>query len=210
MMEDMSGIVLDACVETYEQAVSARERGAHRIELCSHLEHGGLTPEPQLFKRLKAELGIPIKVMIRPRPGNFVHSEDEIEVMVRDIARFKEMGATELVMGVLDAHGAIHLDQLALLAAQAHPLPVTFHKALDEAADPLRELERMSTIENVRYILSSGKEPTASAGYRLLRAMIEQFGDRYTVIAAGKVTSDNLEATHQLVGASEYHGKKIV
>jgi copper homeostasis protein len=209
-MEQISGLVLEACVETYEQAVSAEERGAHRIELCSHLEHGGLTPDASLYRKLKEVLKIPIKVMIRPRPGDFVHSRDEVQVMVDDIVRFKELGAVQLVMGVLDARGQVDVDQLARLAEQAYPLPITFHKAIDETADPLHELERMSGIENVVYILSSGKKPTAREGFRILRAMIDRFGDRYTIIAAGKVTGDNLEEIHKLVGAREYHGKRIV
>jgi copper homeostasis protein len=210
MMKGMPGIILEACVETYEQAIAAQEHGAHRIELCSHLEHGGLTPELSLFERLIGELHIPVKVMIRPRPGDFVHSEDEIEIMVHDIGRFKKEGAVQVVTGVLDAQGNVHMEHLAYLAEQAYPLPITFHKAIDETADPLRELERMSDIENVQYILSSGKGATARAGYPVLRAMIEKYGDRYTIIAAGKVTRDNLEETHQLVGAREYHGRKIV
>lgn len=209
-LKNMSYLLLEACVETYEQAILAEKRGAHRIELCAQLEYGGLTPDPALAQRLLTEMHIPIKVMIRPRAGNFVYSEAEITQMGGEIALFREMGVAEVVLGVLDEQGHIHLEQLQYLADQAAPLPITFHKAIDETADPLTELERMSVVPNVRYILTSGKQATARAGHELLRTMIERYGDRFSIIAAGKVTDENLAELHHLIGAKEYHGRKIV
>lgn len=203
-------LVIEACVETYAQARNAQQSGAHRIELCSHLEHGGLTPDFDLTKRLLRELHIPIKVMIRPRAGDFVHTKAEIEQMASEIRKFKEAGVAEIVLGVLDESGQVNLEQLRYLAEKAAPLPITFHKAIDETNDPMRELERMTGVDNVRYILTSGKAATARQGSALIRKMTERFGDRFTIIAAGKVTDENLAELHELIGAREYHGRKIV
>ena len=210
-LKKMSNILLEACVETYEQAVLAERRGAHRIELCAHLEHGGLTPETDLIRNLLQILKIPIKVMVRPRPGNFVYTPAEIEQMAQKIILFKEMGISEIVLGVLDENGAVHLKQLQYLAEIASPLAITFHKAIDETTNPLLELNRMAGLpQNIQSILTSGKQPTARQGHTLLQTMIKRFGNRFTIVAAGRVTDVNLKELHQLIGAREYHGRKIV
>lgn len=207
----MEDILLEACVETYEQAIRAEQRGAHRIELCAQLEHGGLTPGPDLVRKLLRELAIPIKVMIRPRPGNFIHSEDEIDQMAKEILQFKKMGVKEVVLGVLTKKGSVDLKQLQYLAELAAPMAITFHKAIDETKDPLAELERMKGMpKNVQYILTSGQQATAREGHELLQIMVKQFSDRFTIIAAGRITDENLSELHRLIGAQEYHGRKIV
>jgi copper homeostasis protein len=207
----MQNSLLEACVETYGQAILAEERGAHRIELCAQLEHGGLTPDPELVKVLLQILKIPIKVMVRPRPGDFVYSADEIAQMAEEISLFKEMGISEIVLGVLDENGSVYIEQLEYLAEIASPMAITFHKAIDETADPLSELERMTSLpQNINAILTSGKQPTAQQGHALLKAMVKRFHHRFTIIAAGKVTDENVMKLHQLIGAREYHGRRIV
>lgn len=207
---DLQDLVLEACVETFEQAVEAEKQGAHRIELCAQLEHGGLTPSKALVKRLQSQLRIPIKVMIRPRPGDFVYNKMEIAQMAEEIRYFKDQGIPEIVLGLLTPQRNIDLNQLAYLATVAEPLPITFHKAVDDTGDPLAELTRMKAVKNVKSILSSGKQATALEGGALLREMIRQFGDRYNIIAAGKITAKNLVKVHKLVGGREYHGRKII
>ena len=207
----MQNIVLEACVETYEQAIRAEQKGAHRIELCSSLEHGGLTPDQNLTERLLKELNIPVKVMIRPRAGDFVYTTTEVEQMAEEIRLFKKMGVKEIVLGLLHENGTIHLEQMLYLANIAAPLQITFHKAIDETNDPISELKRMVDLpKNVNSILTSGKQPTAKKGHALLKEMVEQFDYRFNIIAAGKVTDQNLALLHQLIGAKEYHGRKIV
>lgn len=207
----MADILLEACVETYEQAVRAEQRGAHRIELCAHLEHGGLTPAAELVRKLLRELSIPIKVMIRPRAGNFIYTDEEIGQMAEEIRQFKKMGVPEIVLGMLANNRSINLEQLRFLAETAAPMAITFHKAIDETEDPLAELERMKDLpQNVQYILTSGRRPTAREGCELLQKMVKQFSDRFTIIAAGRVTDENLSELHRLIGAREYHGRKIV
>jgi copper homeostasis protein len=207
----MKNILLEACVETYEQAIRAEQRGARRIELCAHLEHGGLTPAPDLVRKLLRELAIPIKVMIRPRAGNFIYTSEEIEQMAGEILLFKKMGVQEIVLGMLTANGSVDLEQLQQLADTAAPMAITFHKAIDETQDPLAELERMKNMpSNVQYILTSGQQPTAQQGQAMLKKMVKQFSDRFTIIAAGRVTDENLSELHRLIGAREYHGRKIV
>jgi copper homeostasis protein len=207
----MQNILLEACVETFEQAIKAERLGAHRIEFCAQLEHGGLTPAPDLVKKLLRELTIPIKVMIRTRAGNFVYTNQEIRQMVREIILFKEMGVQEIVLGVLTEKRSVNLPQLQHLAETAAPMVITFHKAIDETKDPLKELARMRSMPpNVQYILTSGQQPTAREGSALLQKMVKQFSDRFTIIAAGRITDENLSELHHLIGAGEYHGRKIV
>ena len=207
----MEHILLEACVETYEQAIRAGQRGAHRIELCAHLEHGGLTPAADLVRKLLRELAIPIKVMIRPRAGNFIYTDEEIGQMATEILQFKKMGVPEIVLGMLTENGSVDLETLQQLAETAAPMAITFHKAIDETKDPLAELERMQDMpQNVKYILTSGRQPTAREGCELLQKMVQQFSDRFTIIAAGRITNENVSELHRLIGAREYHGRKIV
>lgn len=210
MENDTSHLVLEACVETFEQAVRAEQSGAHRIELCADLTVGGVTPAEALIRKCKSSLTIPIMVMIRPRGGNFVFSKMEMEEMKHSIQICKEIGVQGVVIGNLTQENEVDLDTTAELVKAASPLEVTFHKAIDDTRDILKSVELISQLTGIQRILTSGGKSTALEGASTLREMIAIANGRLTILAAGKVAKENLELVHEKVGTMEYHGRRIV
>lgn len=203
-------IILEACVETLEQAINAEKNGANRIELCGDLSVGGVTPHLDLITKAKKNLSIPIMVMIRPRGGNFIYTKSEFDKMKKEIFYCKNLGIKGVVFGILDSENEVNFEQTAVLAELAFPMEVTFHKAIDEISNPIKSLHKLLNINNITRILTSGKSKTAVEGSDLIREMMVIAKDKITILPAGKITNKNLSEVHQLIGASEYHGRKIV
>lgn len=205
----MKNIILEACVETYEQCVNAEKQGAGRLELCDRLDVGGTTPPEELIRKVKAAVNIPIRVMIRPRGGNFVYTAEELEEMRNAIIMCKNIGVDGIVLGILTSANTLDIETMKPLIELAKPLNVVIHKAIDDTANPLEEMNRLQEIYGIDAILTSGKMATAKEGAPLLRQMVAN--QKHTkIIAAGKVTNQNLEEIKNAIGASQYHGKKIV
>lgn len=202
------GFIKEACVETLEQCLQAEKNGADRIELCADLAYDGLTPALALIREAKEKLKIPIRVMIRPRPGDFIYSAAELEAMKASIRDCIVSGVEGVVFGVCRSAGELDLQALSDLIATSKPLKVTIHKAIDVCNDPVRELVRLKSL-GVDSVLSSGKAPTAKEGSSLLKEMVESAGN-IEIVACGKVTNENLTEIDQMIGAPAYHGKKIV
>ena len=133
-------LILEACLETPEESHSAFLNGAHRVELCRNLESGGLSPSRETVRRCLEICELPLKIMVRPRPGNFVYSEEELTSMETEIDSLKKLPITGIVLGVLHDDRSINLEAVQRLSERADPLSVTFHKAIDETRDPLQEL----------------------------------------------------------------------
>ncbi len=199
---------LEACVETLGQCLQAEQNGANRVELCADLASDGLTPSNTLIQQVKEKLKIPIRVMIRPRPGDFVYSVSELEEMKRSIKVCKEIGVEGVVFGVCTKNDELDIKVLSSLVEESRPLKVTIHKAIDTCKDPLSEVQKLKII-GVDAILTSGKAGTAREGAVLLKKMVEESGN-IEIVACGKVTNENLPEIDQLIGAPAYHGKKIV
>lgn len=203
-------MIKEACVETFEEAAKAQELGANRIELCSDLANDGLTPSAELMQKACTELNIPVMVMIRPRAGNFVHTPAEIEEMKAAIDRAKTSNATGVVFGLLTPDNQIDEPNTRLLAEYAHPLPVTFHKAIDELHDPVEGVRILKQIPGIKRILTSGGKATAMEGQETLREMIRVAGDQIIILVAGKVLHSNVNEVSDKTGAEELHGRRIV
>jgi copper homeostasis protein len=203
-------MIKEACVETFEEAKLAEERGADRIELCSNLASDGLTPSFNLMKKACSELKIPVMTMARPRSGNFVCNREEIEQMKHDIDLAKKAGAAGVVFGLLTPENKIDIENTRILAEYAKPLPVTFHKAIDELDNPVEGVKELLKIDNIKRILTSGGKPTALEGEEIIRQMIEVAGDKITILVAGKVLASNVTKIQKNTGTEELHGRKIV
>jgi len=203
-------VIKEACVGNLSEAIVAEKNGAHRIELCDRLDLGGTTPTQKLIKDCLEQLNIPIKVMIRPRGGNFVYSQAEINSMIKSIELCKQLGISEIVTGALTEDNKVDMDVMRSLSANVGDMSITFHKAIDEVEDFKSAIEKLKKIPQVNAILTSGLEATAALGIKNLKEMISHCGDEITVIAAGKVTDLNIEGLHQELKATEYHGKLIV
>jgi copper homeostasis protein len=203
-------MIKEACVETFEEAVLAEKRGANRIELCSDLASDGLTPSVELMQKTCSNLNIPVMVMIRPRAGNFVYSEEEIIQMKAEIDEAKKAGAAGVVFGLLNKENQIDVYNTSILAEYAKPLPVTFHKAIDVLDNPVEGAKIVSAIPGIKRILTSGGKPTALEGKNTILKMMEVSKGKITILVAGKVLYSNIEEIRQLTGAEEFHGRRIV
>jgi len=206
----LRNIVKEACVERLDEAILAEKNGANRIELCSRLDLDGLTPHRNMIKDVINSVKIPVKVMIRPRAGNFVYHDHELNVMKDDILYCKRVNVSGIVFGVLKKDKTVDLIATRLLSDIATGLEITFHKAIDEVSSIFTELDRLRSIQAVTNILTSGGADSAMEGSDTLKEMVTRYKDQLTIIAAGKITEQNLIKVHQLTGAQEYHGRKIV
>jgi copper homeostasis protein len=200
----------EACVESVIEAVHAQEKGADRIELCADLNSGGITPSYALIESAKKIVKIPLMVMIRPRAGDFIYDTSEVKIMRQSIDVCKSVGIMGVVLGVLNKSNQVDVETTIDLVKYALPLQVTFHKAIDVTPDIFEAVIRLAEINGITRILSSGGTKTALDGAEVLNKMIGISGDKLTIIAAGKVTSDNISEVSRVIHTNEFHGRKIV
>lgn len=198
-------MILEVCVDSVASAIAAQRGGAHRIELCSSLLEGGLTPSPGLISVVRARLHIDIFVMIRPRGGDFLYSNDEFEIMQRDIDEASRLGANGFVLGLLTEHGRIDTERTRKLVQQANPLPVTFHRAIDLTPDPLLALEEVIATGAQR-ILTSGGAPNVQQGCAMLYQLRQAASHRIAIMAGGGLNRNNLRHVVEISGVKELHG----
>ena len=206
----MDSIIKEACVEGYQEAMLAEKLGADRIELCSHLDKDGLTPERETILDVLSSISIPIKIMIRPRSGNFVYNKKEIYQMEEEISFCKTNGVKEVVFGVLDTQNRIDMDLVKRLTNISYPMRVTFHKAIDCSANIKEAFEQLIKCKAVTSVLTSGKGKFVLENRTLIKEIIQLYKDKINIILAGGITNDNLDKIHKTFHCIEYHGKKIV
>ncbi|HKI89844.1 MAG TPA: copper homeostasis protein CutC [Draconibacterium sp.] len=203
-------MIKEACVETFEEAALAEQRGANRIELCSALHLDGLTPSVELMQKACGSLKIPVMVMIRPKAGNFVYDENDILQMESEIDQAKKAGSAGVVFGLLTTENKIDEANTRRLAEYARPLPVTFHKAIDELENQVEAVRILKKIKGIKRILTSGGKSTALEGWATIREMIKTAGENIAILVAGKVLNSNLDEIQKVTGAIEFHGRRIV
>jgi len=204
--------VLEVCVDSLESAVAALNGGADRLELCSSLIEGGLTPTPGLLIQIQNmnPRKVPVFCMLRCRPGNFIYKPEEIEVMKEDAKILRKSGADGFVFGALAENGDVEMKTCREIIKASHPLPVTFHRAFDFVRRPTIEVEVIIDLGFTR-ILTSGKQQTAQMGVKLIKKLIEQAGKRITLMPGGGINKDNIKYIIENTGANEVHGsfKKV-
>ena len=195
---------LEICVDSLESAKAAEVGGAQRIELCSALSEGGITPSSGLIEAVCESLHIPVYVMIRPRAGDFFYSPDEFALMQRDIIAAGKLGATGVVLGVLFKNGEVDVERTRELIDLSRPLKVTFHRAIDWAPSIEHALEQVIAAGADRILTSGGKQ-TALQGAETIANMVATAGDRVAVMVCGHVRSENIAAIENKTKASEFH-----
>ena len=203
-------MVLEACVETFQEALKAESLGADRIELCDDLSIGGITPSYALLDSVIKHLKIPVMVMIRPRGGSFVYTASEIKVMRQSIEVCKSLNVMGVVFGMLDKYNQIDMDTTRLLAEYASPLDITFHKAIDDTPDPVQSAEMLTEVKGITRILTSGGKTTALEGTDTINEMSKVTAGHLKILAAGRITNINLEEISGILDVEEFHGRKIV
>ncbi|UZH55432.1 copper homeostasis protein CutC [Salinimicrobium tongyeongense] len=206
----MKKFIKEACVGNLEEAIRAEAQGADRIELCTDLHLDGLTPSEELIKTAKEQLNIPIRVMIRPRSGDFLYTPEELKEIKASIEFCKSTGVEAVVFGILNSKNELDIEKIEQLTQFSAPLKVVVHKAIDFTNDPLENLEKLLKIKGISSVLTSGGAETAEEGKELLKKMLELCGNGVEIVPAGKISCDNLEELHEYLGARAYHGKRIV
>jgi copper homeostasis protein len=197
-------VTVEICVGDVESAIAAEAGGADRVELCDNLAVGGTTPSAGTIAEACRRLRIPVHVLIRPRAGDFVHSECELAVIRHDIAVAKALGAAGIVLGVLTKDATIDRNQTAALIAIARPLSVTFHKAFDQTPDLLESLDTLIAL-GVDRVLTSGGRPSALERIETLAKLVHRAGDQIAVLVGGHLGFDNLEPIVRQCETREVH-----
>lgn len=196
--------LLEICAGSVESAIAARNGGAARIELCSALEIGGVTPSVGIITEARKIKGLILNVIIRPRGGDFLYNEYEIACMEEDIRTCKEIGADGIVIGALTAQGDIDKECCRRLISAAEGMSVTFHRAFDMCRAPRQALEDIISLGCHR-LLTSGQRPSAVEGIPLIKELVELANERIIIMPGCGVNSSNALHILQSTGATEIH-----
>ncbi|MBQ2497807.1 MAG: copper homeostasis protein CutC [Prevotella sp.] len=214
MSETMiSKFQFEVCANSVESCRAAQLGGADRVELCAGIPEGGTTPSYGEIKQARRVLdegaaqglkATRLHVIIRPRGGDFLYSEWELERMAEDIRICRELGADGVVFGCLRPDGSLDTEANArLLEVTQHPT-ITFHRAFDRCAHPEQALEELIS-QGFDRILTSGQQPTALEGIDLLKKLHEQAAGRIKILAGCGVNEENIRKIHETTGVTEFH-----
>ncbi|RKF18073.1 copper homeostasis protein CutC [Alginatibacterium sediminis] len=199
-----SKVKIEVCIDNIESLHTAIEAGADRIELCSALALGGLSPSCALLSYAIANSPIPIYAMVRPRSGDFVYSAAEVDMMCFEIEQFKSLGVHGVVLGLLDSEGLLPQADLKRLVEAANGVGLTFHRAFDLCSDWQNALETLIDFGFER-ILSSGQRASAIEGIATLEAMATQADDRIKIMPGAGLNASNAQQIVEQTGAGEVH-----
>jgi copper homeostasis protein len=205
----LTPILIEACVDSVESAIAAEEGGAGRVELCANLIEGGTTPSDGALALCRERLGIPIRVLVRPRGGDFLYSDIDFEIMRKDVLRTKELGADGVVLGLLQADGSIDCERTERLIDAARPMGVTFHRAFDVCHDPEEALEQLVTL-GVDRVLTSGQAAGAPDGISTIARLVQLAAERIGILPGGGIDETNVMDVVRGTGVREVHLRATV
>lgn len=201
----MNKPLIEACVGNLQSCINATKAGADRLELCGHLAIGGVTPSPIVFKQAKAACpDVKINVIIRPRFGDFLYTEDEMELMCEEIKIFKELGANGVVIGCLTPEGDLDMVAMKRLMDCAGDMDVTLHRAFDMTRDPIDTLEKAIEL-GCKTILTSGQQSDVVKGKDCLKEVYEKAAGRIDIMAGCGVKKWNIQELHDYTGIKVFH-----
>ena len=200
----MSPIKIEVCANSLKSAINAQEGGADRVELCSGLFEGGTTPSMGEISLAREQLHIDLNVLIRPRGGDFLYSNHEIEIIKRDISFCKSIGVDGIVIGFLKTDGNIDVKLTEEIMALARPMSVTFHRAFDMCKNQEQALEELIGL-GIERVLTSGAENKAIDGVGLIAKLVKQAGGRIIVMPGSGIRTSNILELIEKTGASEFH-----
>jgi len=204
MVKPPDRVLIEACVDSVPSALAAETGGAGRVELCDNLIEGGTTPSAGTIAECRARLRIAVFVMIRPRGGDFLYSDVEYDVMRRDIAHARTLGADGVVLGLLEADGRVDVERTRALVQAARPLSVTFHRAFDVARDPEAALDSLVGL-GIDRVLTSGQAPTAPEGAVLIAHLVRRAAGRIGILPGCGIDETNVRELVAQTGAREVH-----
>ena len=202
-MMRMAGL-LEVCADSVCSAVNAARGGADRIELCSALPLGGLSPDEDLFCMVRERVDIPVRVLLRPRAGDFLYDEDEFELLCRQAARFAGLGADGIVIGMLNPDGTLDAERMSALMTCGDGCGVTLHRAFDVCRDAHEALRTAKEL-GVDTILTSGQQARCADGAPLLRELVSESGEGLRILIGGGVNADVIRTLAPQTGADAFH-----
>jgi copper homeostasis protein len=201
----MRKIVFELCAQSVDACLAAHAGGAHRLEVCTALSEGGLTPSHGLIREAVQKSGLPVHVLLRPRGGDFLYTPAELEVMREDLIYARSLGVSGIVLGLLRADDTVDIDQTRELVELAGPLEVTFNRAFDHAASHAQALEDVIAT-GCKRVLSSGGERDVVRGAESLACLVKQAAGRIDIAVGGGLTLSNAAAVARATEARHFHG----
>lgn len=201
----MTTPLFELCAESVEAAIAAQAGGADRIELCSGLAQGGITPDAALIAASIAAISIPVYVLIRPRSGDFVFSHAEFELMLQQIGAARSAGAAGVATGVLLRDGRVDVKRTRALVEYARPMNTTFHRAFDETPDLYEALESVIAT-GADSLLTSGGAAEVLRGADSIGSLLRMAGERIHIIAGGGLRLATLTQVVRRSGNFSLHG----
>ncbi|HCD42237.1 MAG TPA: copper homeostasis protein CutC [Lachnoclostridium sp.] len=207
----MKHSVLEVCADCVQSAVNADNAGADRIELCSNLVIGGVTPGKALFKLVKKYTGVKIRVLLRPRYGDYCYNAYEFEQLKEEVQMYHELGADGVVIGILRPDGRLDEERMFELIKIAGNMDTALHRAFDACVNPMETMEQAVSLE-MKTILTGGQCGNAWNGRELLKELYEKSAGRIEILAAGGINAEVIENLIPLTGIASYHmsGKVVV
>jgi copper homeostasis protein len=196
--------IIEIATSDFGTTQSAVEGGADRIELCANLAEGGTTPSYGQVRKCREAFTVQLYPIIRTRGGDFLYTDEEFEIMLRDAVLCKELHCDGIVIGLLNADGSIDTKRTAKLIEAAYPLGVTFHRAFDRCLDPFAALEQLIEIGCER-ILTSGQQPAAPDGVDLIAELNKKADERIIIMPGSGVRKDNIKMLAEKTGCMEFH-----
>ncbi|WP_071124022.1 copper homeostasis protein CutC [Leptotrichia massiliensis] len=210
----MKKYTLEICVDSVKSAINAERGKATRLELCSNLIIGGTTPTKSLFEEVKKNVNIPINVLIRPRFGDFLYSDYEVNIIKNEIKMFKKLGVDGIVVGILTKNGEIDLDNMKKFIEVAQDIPITFHRAFDVCREPLKAFYQLQEL-GVQNILTSGQSQDCLRGKKLLKELVKistkNSKNKTEILVGAGLNIENIDEIVNFTGATNFHfsGKRI-
>ena len=200
----MKDFTLEVCIDTLESARNAIAGGANRLELCAALVIGGTSASPTLFRQIRRESDIKIHAMVRPRFGDFLYTDAEMEQMLDEVAMWRQLGAEGIVSGILTVDGRLDIPRMQQLRkAAGDNMNFTLHRAFDVASDAMQALEDAGKA-GVDAILSSGQQPEAPLGTALLKAMVNNSKGIH-IMPGGGIDAESIAQVREETGATSFH-----
>lgn len=203
--------LLEVCADSVQSAIAAQEGGADRVELCSALAIGGLSPSLAMFRQVKENTDLKIRVLLRPRFGDFCYDEYEFRVLKEEVMQFRELGADGVVIGILKEDGTLNTEQMEKLVDAAGDIKTTMHRAFDVCRDPYETLEQCVSL-GIDTILTSGQRGSAWEGREMLAELVRRADGRIDILAGAGIGPDVIGKLAKYTKVSSFHmsGKKVL
>ena len=204
--------LLEVCADSVRSAVEAQAGGADRIELCSGLVIGGLSPSVAMFEQVKKNVDIPVRVLLRPRFGDFCYDGYEFETLKEEVCLFREAGADGVVIGILKPDGRLDTDRMKELVECAksesksgkRPCAVTFHRAFDVCRSPYEALRQCIEL-GIDTILTSGQKDSAWNGRELLKELVREAAGEIEILAGAGISPEVIGKLADYAGVTSFH-----